>query len=71
MGDQPRHRGRFAAYVFWLIQQYDEQQTYRHYEEIKQVMPNLIPSLPVFVYHCLWYTVLNCGGYIPNRLESL
>ena len=70
MGDQPRHWGRFAAYVSWLVQQYDAAEAYRHYEEIKQAMPDLIPSLLVFVYHCLWYIVLNCGVCLPNRLES-
>ena len=71
MGNQPRHWGHFAAYVVWLVLQYEAADAYRHYEEMKQTIPDLIPSLPVFVYHCLWYIVLNCGGCLPNGLESL
>ena len=70
MGNQPGHWGRFAAYVVWLVQEYEPDDAYRHYEEIKHTRPDLIPSWPVFVGYCLGYIVLNCTRCLSNGHES-
>ena len=53
MEGHPKHCGRFATYVVWLNLHYPLEQTYQYYLELKQHVPELIPSLLSFALRCL------------------
>lgn len=57
MQDKPRDWGRFAAYVDRLQQQYCPAQAYEHFRNVQEDMPQLVPRLWTFVWHCLVYLV--------------
>ena len=57
MSEKPRHWGRFAAYIDWLVQRYEPEEAYQQYQEMVQAMPHLAPRLIVFTIHCLVYIV--------------
>ena len=53
MADHPGHWGRFAAYVMWSSQHYPDERAYQYYREIRDAVPDLVPTLPRFALGCL------------------